>query len=82
VTIAVNEWQAVQSNNLLEKTCLKESSAFFPSYHSLKSGKAIPSGKEMMQDKHVRISGETASVGAYFVSLPHAVRFRGVTKSY
>ena len=79
MTIATNEWHPKMSNSLLEKTCLKE--AFAQNYLTLKQGKQVGKGKEILKMINLRLAGEDASVAAYFVTLPQAVRFRGITKA-
>jgi hypothetical protein len=80
VTLAINEWHPKESNILLEKSCLKESGPFHQVYKSLKLGHAIKEGKELQMGS-LRLASETASVAAYLVVLPQAVRFNGTTKA-
>ena len=80
MTLAVNGWHPKQSNEVLEKTCLKESQAFYTNYLALKRGNQVKQGKEVLKTTKLKVSGETAQVAAYFVTLPQAVRFNGVTK--
>ena len=81
VTIAVNEWHPKDSNKLLEKSCLLESSPFFANYNALRTGKAIKAGKEHLKMKKLSLFKDSPAVSAYFVTLETPISFHGVTRS-
>ena len=45
VTIALNQWEAVMSNALLEKSCLSKNAGFSKAYHNLREGKPVKDDK-------------------------------------
>jgi hypothetical protein len=53
VTLAINEWEPSQSNNLLEGSCLKENQPFTSNYRNLKRGEIVPEGKEILSTNHL-----------------------------
>ena len=49
VTIALNQWEAVMSNALLEKSCLRDNQGFSKAYRNLRDGKPIKEDKQIMR---------------------------------
>ena len=79
VTLALNEWEPQQSNVLLEKTCIKESQAFFQNYQALKRDQNVKEGKEILQISNLVYRKNSPAVAAYFVTLDEPIILEGTT---
>jgi hypothetical protein len=82
VTLLVNEWQPVMSNNVLEAACTRgASSPFAGVYDELRQGRKLAEDKEILTGQ-IKLQRDSVTNSCYFVALEAPITFTGVTKTY